>query len=510
VSGLRNAVDERLSRLQADDVLRRIWAGDHTVWRPDPAEIADRLGWLTVHEQIRERVDDLRAFARECAADGLRFALLAGMGGSSLAAEVFREVYGVAQGSLDLRVLDTTHPDQILDLEQEVDLDRTLVVVSSKSGTTIETRSHLEHLWERVGDGSRFVAITDPGTPLAGIAEERGFRRVFENPPDIGGRYSALSLFGLVPAALIGGDLEGLLRGASGMAKACAEDVVASENPAARLGALMGEAALAGRDKLTLVLEQELVPFTGWIEQLIAESTGKDGTGIVPVEGGVLGPPGVYGADRLFVALGRGGGGPLLSWLERAGNPVERFDGEGVGLGTEMFRWELAAAVAGAILGIHPFDQPDVESAKEATRRILESGGVPHADPGDLPGLLAEAEPPRYFAVQAYLPRTDEIVSRVRTVQLRVRDLKRTAATLGFGPRYLHSTGQLHKGGPPTGLFVQVLEPPDRDLPVPGADYTFGELLAAQAAGDLEALRGRGRPVARVTLSELEDAVGRI
>jgi len=506
--GLREAVEARLAELENEEVLARIWAGDHTVWRPDPAGISDRLGWLTLHERMRGEVGELRDFARGCAADGMRFAIVAGMGGSSLAPEVFRRVLGVAQGSLDLRVLDTTHPDQIRALEQEVDLERTLVVVSSKSGTTAETRSHLEHLWQRIGDGSRFVAITDPGTPLTRLAEERGFRRVFENPPDVGGRYSALSLFGLVPAALVGADLDALLGAAAAMAERCGSRVPAAENPAARLGALMAEAALGGRDKLTLVLEHELVPFTGWIEQLIAESTGKDGKGVVPVEGGVLGPPGVYGPDRLFVALG-GGGGPLLAWLERAGNPVERFDGH-VELGEEMFRWELATAVAGAILGVNPFDQPDVESAKEAARRILQSGGTPEPDPGDLRGVLAEAEPPRYFAVQAYLPRTEEIVARLRTVQLRVRDHRRTATTLGFGPRYLHSTGQLHKGGPPTGLFVQVVEPPDSDVEIPGAGYTFGELLAAQAAGDLEALRARGRPVARVTLSELEEAVGRL
>ena len=506
MSGLREAVTERLELLEREEVPRRIWAGDHTVWSDEPTGISDRLGWLTVHEEMRAQTDDLREFARDCAKDGLRDVVLAGMGGSSLAAEVFRGVSGVTQGFLELRILDTTHPDQIAALEREVDLPRALFVMASKSGTTVETRCHLAHLWSRAPDGSRFVAITDPGTPLAETAEERGFRRIFLNSPEIGGRYSGLSLFGLVPAAMIGVDLDGLLDGATDMAKRSAEDVPAGESPACTLGALMGEAALAGRDKLTLVLPEELGSLTAWIEQLIAESTGKDGKGIVPVEGGVLGPPGVYGDDRVFVALGSAGGNALLSWLARAGHPVERFDGDSARLGEEMFRWELATAVAGAILGLNPFDQPDVETSKLAAQRFLEAGRVPDPAPGDLHELLEAAEPPRYFAVQAYVPRTEETVARLRAVQLRVRDHRRTATTLGFGPRFLHSTGQLHKGGPPTGLFVQIVEPPSTDIPVPGEDFTFGALLAAQAAGDLETLRALGRPAVRASLRELEDA----
>lgn len=508
MSELGARVAERLDRLARDDVPRRIWSRDHTVWRPDPDGIADRLGWLTLHERMRELTAELREFARGCAADGFRFAVLAGMGGASLAPEVFRRVFGVAQGYLDLRVLDTTHPDQILTLEREIDLSRTMFVVSSKSGTTIETRCHLQRFLELAADPSGFVAITDAGTPLAELADDRGFRRVFFNPSDVGGRYSALSYVGLVPAALIGADLERLLDDAAGMAKRCAGDVAAEDNPAVRLGALMGEAALAGRDKLTIVVPEDLVPLVAWIEQLVAESTGKDGTGIVPVEGGVLGPPGVYGDDRLFVALGQAGGA-LLAWLGRAGHPVERFDRETVRVGEEMFRWELATAAAASVLGVHPFDQPDVEAAKRATARILEAGTVPEPDAGDLGELLEMAEPPRYFSVHAYVSRTDENVQRLRAVQLRVRDHRRVATTLGFGPRFLHSTGQLHKGGPPTGLFVQVVEPPAEDLPVPGEGFTFGTLLAAQAAGDLEALRAAGRPVVRATLAELEAAVSR-
>lgn len=502
---LEEAVRARLDSLDREEVARRIWERDHTVWRPEPTEIVDRLGWLTVHRDLRGEIGGLRALAEDCAADGLTSAVLAGMGGSSLAPQVFRTTFGVAEGGLDLAVLDTTHPDEILALEDRVDLGRTLFLVSSKSGTTIETRSHLAHFWERFPDGSRFVAVTDPGTPLAELGEERGFRRVFHADPTIGGRYSALSHFGMVPAALIGADLEALLDGADRMAEDCGPNVPAAENPALRLGALMGEGALAGRDKVTLTMPASAPDLASWLEQLIAESTGKEGKGILPADGGALGPPGVFGDDRLFVAVGEGNGGPILDWLERAGHPVERIPfGGRAGLGGEMFRWELATAVAGHVLGIHPFDQPDVQSAKAATGRILEGGSIPDVDPGDLGELLGSIEPGCYVAIQAFLPRSEETEARLRAVRLRLRDRNRVVVTVGFGPRFLHSTGQLHKGGPPTGRFVQVLEPFAADVPIPGAPYTFGTLLRAQAAGDLEALRARGRRVARVSLDELE------
>lgn len=502
---LQEAVRARLDSLDREGVPRRIWERDHTVWRSEPTEIADRLGWLTVHRDMREETGELRSFAEGCAADGFAAAVLAGMGGSSLAPQVFRTTFGVAEGHLDLVVLDTTHPDEILALEDRVDLPRTLFLVASKSGTTIETRSHLAYFWERFPDGSRFAAVTDPGTPLADLGEERGFRRVFLADPTIGGRYSALSHFGLVPAALVGADLEALLDGATRMAEECGPEVPVADNRGVRLGALMGEGALAGRDKLTLTMPASAPDLAPWLEQLIAESTGKEGTGILPAEGGALGPPGVFGDDRLFVAVGEGNAGPILDWLERSGHPVERIAFSGrTGLGGEMFRWELATAVAGHVLGIHPFDQPDVQSAKDATGRILDSGSIPEVDPGDLGELLGSIEPGCYVAIQAFLPRTEETEARLRAVRLRLRDRNRVAVTVGFGPRFLHSTGQLHKGGPPTGRFIQVLEPFAADVAIPGAEYTFGTLLRAQAAGDLEALRARGRPVVRVTLDELE------
>jgi glucose-6-phosphate isomerase len=508
-SWLREAVRARIERFAEADVVARIWAKDHTVWRPEPAEITDRLGWLGVHEEMRAHLDDVRKFARGCWADGFRTAVLAGMGGSSLAPEVFRSTFGVGPDGLDLIVLDTTHPDQILDVERSLDLDRTLFVISSKSGTTIETRSHFAHFWDRFPKGSSYIAITDPGTPLVTLAEEHGFRRVFSNPPDIGGRYSALSYFGLVPAALVGADTQRLTSSASEMSRACRAENEPSENPGLRLGAALGEAALAGRDKLSFVLPPETSSLGMWIEQLIAESTGKEGKGIVPIEGASLGPPGVYGNDRLFAAAGDAGG-PILEWLGRAGHPIERISPSGrEHLGSQMFLWEFATAVAGAVLGIHPFDQPDVQSAKDATAKLLAAGELPRVDRGDLSAILEVASPPRYLAIQAYLPRTAEIRERLTAIRERIRDQTRVATTVGFGPRFLHSTGQLHKGGPPTGLFVQVVDQPASDVPIPDEPYTFGALLAAQAAGDLQALRDRGRPVARVDLEELERATAR-
>ena len=495
------AVEARLEAFARDDVIARTWRRDHTVWSPDPTEISNRLGWLGVADAMLPRAGDLRAFAERCAADGLRTAVLAGMGGSSLAPEVFRRSLGVAAGMLDLVVLDTTNPDQILGVERSVGLDRTLFVVSSKSGTTIETDSHLRYFWERVPDPTRFVAVTDAGTPLEVVARERGFRGVFVNPADIGGRYSALSFFGLVPAALIGALLERLLEGAIQMATSCLEPP--ERNPGAELGAAIGEAVPAGRDKLTFALSEAVAPLGAWLEQLLAESTGKHGTGIVPVADEALGEPAAYAGDRLFAATGEAGGSRLEA-VAAAGHPVVRLPGTTAhDLGREMFRWEFATAVAGAILGINPFDQPDVQAAKDATAHALER--VPaDIDPGDAAAVLEGAEAPDYVAIQAYVPRDVEHERVLQRARLRIRDGRRVATTLGFGPRFLHSTGQLHKGGPDGVIAIQVVEPPGSDVDIPGRDFTFGRLLRAQADGDLEALRSRGRRTVRVTLDELE------
>ena len=499
-------VAERLETMERDRVLERIWARDHTVWKHDPTEISNRLGWLTVTDLMRERLDELQAFASRAAADGFRTAVLLGMGGSSLAAEVLTATFGSAPRALELMVLDTTHPATIERVTGELDLDATLFVVASKSGTTTETLAHLAHFRAIVSDPGRFVAITDPGTPLEKRARSEGFRHVFTNPGDIGGRYSALSYFGLVPCALIGAPLRELVDRADDMRRACGPSVPASESPAATLGAAIGEAAKAGRDKLTLLLPEEIASFGDWVEQLVAESTGKEGVGVVPVVGEPLGDPEVYGEDRLFVTIGAAEG---IDALERAGRPVVRLeDRERERLGAEFFRWELATAVAGQVLGINPFDQPNVQEAKDATWRILEGGAL--EDPGfdELAPLLKEVGAGDYVAIMAYLDPTSQTRDTLGRARLAIRERYRVATTVGFGPRFLHSTGQLHKGGANNGVFVQVVDASrEADLPIPGRDHSFGTLIDAQALGDLRSLRGRGRRVARVRIDALSEVI---
>lgn len=494
VGPLAQPLQERLARVAEADVAQRIWSLDYTVWKPEPAEISDRLGWLTLPERMHEHVDELARFAESCA--GFERVVLLGMGGSSLAPEVLAMTFG----GRPLAVLDTTHPEGVLSVEAQGDLGRTLFIVASKSGGTVETLSQFAYFFDKVRDGGQFVAITDPGTPLEALARAKGFRRVFLNPPDIGGRYSALSYFGLVPAALIGADIHRLLDSAEEIACACAPCVPAPDNPGLRLGALIGEAAKAGRDKLTFVLPDEVGSLGAWLEQLIAESTGKEGTGIVPVEGEPLGPPDVYGDDRLFVSLG------VETELEPS--LVIPFAGP-ARLGAEFFRWEFATAVAGHVLGINPFDQPNVQEAKDATARLLAADALPPEPYDDLASLLRQVRPGDYLAIQAYLPRTADNVSRLQAARVRLRNRLRVATTVGFGPRFLHSTGQLHKGGPATGVFIQVVDEPGADVPIPEAPYTFRRLLDAQSAGDLGALRSRGRRVARVRLSDLEEVTQR-
>jgi transaldolase / glucose-6-phosphate isomerase len=503
---LSSAIADRLARMDEGRVLERIWARDHTVWKPDPAEISNRLGWLDVADAMRRHADELATFARRAASDGLETAVLLGMGGSSLAPEVLATTFRSAAGALELLVLDTTHPAAIERVTAGLDLDRTLFVAASKSGTTIETRSHLEHFWALAPDGGRFAAITDPGSPLGALARERGFRACFENPEDIGGRYSALSYFGLVPAALIGAPLDDLLGSAVAMAAASGPPGPAADSPGAALGAALGEAARAGLDKLTLVLPEEVASLGDWVEQLVAESTGKEGLGIVPIVGETLGDPDVYGADRLFVTSGED---DRLEALERAGHPVVRLPFAGMrGLGGEFVRWEVATAVAGHVLGINPFDQPNVQEAKDATAEVLSAGGVDAPTLDDPAALLSGVVPKDYVAILAYLDRTAETEASLEWARLAIRDRHRVATTLGFGPRFLHSTGQLHKGGPNEGVFLQVVDANRPvDVPVPGQTYSFGTLIDAQALGDLRALRERGRRVARVTLDTLTEVI---
>ena len=503
---LKQRIDQRLEAMTRDAVIRRIYEGDHTVWKDDPTEITrpDRLGWLTVADGMLGEVPRLEGFAAAVCADGLKTVVLLGMGGSSLAPEVLYNTFGARNGGLDLRVLDTTVPADVIALEKAIDINAALFIVASKSGTTIETTSQLAYFWEKLPDGAHFVAITDPGTPLAATAQEREFRALFLNPDSMGGRYSALSFFGLVPAALMGVDLRSLLTSAQTMAQAC-KLLVPAENPGARLGAVLGETAQAGRDKLTLVLPTTMASLGDWVEQLVAESTGKEGKGIVPVVGEPLGAPAVYGNDRLFVALGEHEG---LDVLEAAGHPVMRLPYEGRDqLGSEFFRWEFAIASAGYVLGINPFDQPDVQRAKDAAASELEAGEREVQPSATVRELLDSIKPGDYAALQAYLPRSEAVRGRLAALRLKLRDRYRVATTAGFGPRYLHSTGQLHKGGPNTGVFFQLIDGGGPDVPVPGRPYTFGGLLRAQARGDFEALRALGRRVTRVRLEELEEAL---
>jgi len=513
------AVQARLERWQSEGFGSRLWGKDHTVWSPQPVpELTDRLGWLKLPESMRTQAEDLARFGQEARAAGFRDAVVLGMGGSSLAPEVFARTYGSVNGYPALSVLDSTHPEAVRSLAARLDPTRTLFVVSSKSGTTTETLSLFRAFWQWTAEaGRRFVAVTDPGTPLEKLARERGFRAVFNAPEDVGGRYSALTNFGLVPAALLGVDVRELLQRARAMAEACTGPA-ASSNPGLVLGAALGELALAGRDKVTFLASREIESFPDWIEQLVAESTGKIGRGIVPVVGERTGEPGVYGQDRFFVGLFLGEDKPLemrLAALETAGHPVARFRlTDPADLGREMFRWEMATAAAGAVLGVNPFDQPDVQLAKElATRAMKErSSGAPAApadevrasDAGPLGSALehwlAGAGAGSYLGIHAYLPADRETTEILHDIQARLRDRTRLATTFGYGPRFLHSTGQLHKGGPDTGRFLQIVDEPQHDLPVPEADFTFGTLIRAQADGDRSALEQRGRRVVRVNL----------
>jgi len=522
-------VDERLQAWQAADFTRRLCCKDLTLWSPEPVpELTDRLGWLSLPETMHEQLDALTAFADEVKAKGVRHVVLLGMGGSSLAPEVFQRTFGSAPGSPELIVLDSTHPAAVRAVETQVNLGRTLFLVSSKSGSTTETLSFFRYFWHRVSQvtgtpGRYFVAITDPGTPLEQLAHERGFRHVFQAPTDVGGRYSALTVFGLVPAALIGLDVHRLLDQAWRMAEACAFCVPEPDNPCLALGAALGELALAGQDKVTFLASPPLEAFPAWLEQLIAESTGKDGKGILPVADEPPASPKVYGADRFFVYLcleGDEGGdlGSKVVALEAAGHPLIRIHLREKGdLGQEFFRWEVAVAAAGAVLGIHPFNQPDVQLAKDLTKRAMEQrnrvtgeqgrGGEEEVSVAQTETLaralgawLAGVQVGDYAALQAYLAPTPETTAALQNIRLMLRDRLRLATTLGYGPRFLHSTGQLHKGGPNTGLFLQLVDDPVDDLPVPETSYTFGTLIRAQALGDYQALMQRGRRVLRVHL----------
>jgi glucose-6-phosphate isomerase/transaldolase/glucose-6-phosphate isomerase len=511
-------VERTLADLQRRDVVGRIWRGDHTVWKPQPREITDRLGWLTVSKAMHAKIAGLRAYADEVRDAGFRHVVLLGMGGSSLAPEVLRRTFGSADGFPELIVLDSTVPAWIRAVADAIDPAHTLFLVSSKSGGTVEPNVLYSYFRAMVDEavgpdraGNNFVAVTDPATSLVEMAQEKKFRKTFLNPPEIGGRYAVLSYFGLVPAALTGIDIAELLNRADRMAESCGANVPAQDNPGARLGATLASMAQRGRDKLTLVTSPSIESFGLWVEQLIAESTGKEGKGIVPVTGEPLLATEHYDDDRLFVYLrlendDNAGTDAAVQAVEAAGHPMVRLIlGDKYDLGAEFFRWEFATALAGAVLGIHPFDQPNVQQAKDMTATVLEgyeaSAKMPETEvSGSPPNLLSQAARGEYLAIMAYIhqsPEVDRVLASLRQV---VAEQTRLATTVGYGPRFLHSTAQLHKGGANNGLFLQLTTDHDPDVAIPGRRYTFGTLVDAQALGDLQALLESGRRVAKVHL----------
>jgi transaldolase / glucose-6-phosphate isomerase len=518
---LEPGIAELGKKAMGDSVAQRIWRKDDTLWGPaGQPEVANRLGWLTISETMLEHAADLHAFVEQCQADGLTEVALLGMGGSSLGPEVIRRTFGEIEGAMRLRVLDSTDPGAVLALERAIELDKTLFVVSSKSGGTIETLSHFRHFHakvkDKVGDGAaggHFVAVTDPGSSLVELAKEHGFRRVFENDPDIGGRYSVLSYFGLVPAACMGVAIEALLHRCQVAEQNCTSYDMGTSNSGLWLGIVMAALANQGRDKLTFAVSEPISSFGLWVEQLIAESTGKEGKGVLPVADEPLGAPDEYGDDR-FIAYLRNADEPdadldaKVEALANAGHPTVTVSVHGAtDLGRIFFFAEFATAVAGWGLGINPFDQPNVQEAKDNTNKVLEGykaeGKLPEvadADDDALKALLSDAGPPHYVAIMGYVQPSARFDQEVTKLRAAIRDKTKAATTFGYGPRFLHSTGQLHKGGPPNGVFLQLVHDGDEDVEIPDAGYTFGTLKNAQAVGDLQTLRDHGLPAERVRL----------
>ena len=538
----QTVVDKTLTELHNNRIIARIWKKDYTVWKDSPVEIANRLGWLESPRAMMKAVNRINNVVDEVRGDGYTHVLLLGMGGSSLAPEVFRKTFGVRDGYLDLAVLDSTDPGTILAHTERLDPARTLFIVSTKSGGTVETFSLLKYFYNHIvrilgasQAGRHFIAITDPGSELADLATAHKFRTTFLNDPTIGGRYSVLSYFGLVPAALIGMDVETLLCRAT----VTADQEVACKKPdinnlnGASLGTVLGEMARAGRDKVTFIISSRIASFGDWLEQLLAESTGKEGKGILPVVGEPLGNLDVYGDDRLFVFLCMDGDdvdNDRLAALEKAGHPVVRiYLHDCYDLGGQCFLWEMATAVASHLLCINPFDQPDVEATKVLTRKMIaeyrEKGKLPAPVPtltgngidvygnvqaespaAALTAFLRLARPNAYIALQAYVQPTPGIDVALFLLRTRLRDQFRLATTVGYGPRFLHSTGQLHKGDSGRGLFIQLTADDPQDVSIPDelgrpdSSLTFGVLKAAQALGDQQALINTGRHVIRFHL----------
>jgi glucose-6-phosphate isomerase/transaldolase/glucose-6-phosphate isomerase len=536
------AIAEGLADLAGRKIVSRIWKRDWTVWREDPEEIRNRLGWLTSPRVMGKHLGGMQLYARRIRKKRITNALLLGMGGSSLAPYVLANVFKPRPSGLDLGVLDLTDPAAVLGWRKKLTPEKTLFLVSSKSGTTVETSSFFRYFWNFAADrlgakaaGGHFAAITDPGTPLEAEARTLGFGAVFSGDPEIGGRFSALSPFCLLPAALISIAVERLLETGQAMSEQCRREPDLLTNPGALLGTILGVLARSGRDKLTFLLSPRLRSFGLWLEQLLAESTGKDGKGILPVVGEGAGAVASYGEDRLFVRIrmqGETEGESSARHLELAGLPLISIIVPGPAhLGGQFFLWEFATAVAGYFLGINPFDQPDVDSAKKKTqdfvRYYLEHGSLPEDRPRfrkrgislyteiggssfgrSLDRFLSSAAPGDYLAVLAFLAPSRAIDTSLQKLRHRLRDRTRLATTVGYGPRFLHSTGQLHKGDRGNGLFLQITADDRRDAPIPdspgeaGSSLSFGLLKAAQARGDFEALRSRGRRIVRLHLGK--------
>jgi len=530
------SVARTLSSLAAGRIVDRIWSRDHTVWRPRPDRVSDRLGWLDAPDWITPRLAEIQAFADEAIAGGIDHFVLLGMGGSSRAAKVIHRTFGNAPGHPQMIPGESTVPATIGAALERIDPAKTLVLISSKSGTTMEPllmyrvfRQALEQELGQKDAGMKFAAITDPGTALARLATQEGFRKAFLNDPEIGGRFSAITYFGLVPAALLGADIGALVAGGRRMRELCKPGLPPDTNPAAVLGATIGSMAMRGRNKLTLVTSPAMFGYGLWVVQLVAESLGKDGKGVVPVAGEPLVDPGLYGRDRLFVYLRLDSDDndetdDALEAVSALGHPVITLrmpNREAVG--GEFFRWEMAVAVAASVMGVNPFDQPDVQLSKDRTRAIL--GDLTNdSNRGNAPSKAAEAKAEAnksavknaaqvaallhaavdgdYLGVLAFLPHTDAIDDALRRLREGVLRRYRLATTLGHGPGYLHSTGQLHKGGPDSGIFLLLTTPHGEDIPIPGRDYSLGDVTDADALGDLGALKGLGRRVVHIALPD--------
>jgi glucose-6-phosphate isomerase len=506
---------ETLDLIDQEHVSERVWRKDYTLWSSQAAEITDRLGWLDVMDSMHGLVPALTAFSEQVRQDGISDVVLLGMGGSSLGAEVLNQVLGNKPGCPRLTVLDSVIPETVNSVRESIDPEKTLFLVSSKSGTTAETRTLFDYFYagksRSSNAGRHFAAITDPASPLESLARKYDFRHIFLNPEDIGGRFSVLSYFGLVPAAMLGTDIDKLLLSADAMRKRCGSQVRSDQNDGCRLGAFLGVMAKHGRDKVTIVTSPGLNSFGLWAEQLIAESTGKGGKGLVPIAGEPLVEARFYANDRVFVYIRLKGddnsnGNSFIDAIKSAGHPVMTMEIEDrLELGALFYLWEFAIAVAGILIGIHPFNQPDVQRSKDATKRLLkhyaDSKKLPVAETSkNISSLLSQANEGDYFAIMAYIQQTPDTDSFFDVVRRKVMKTYGVATTLGYGPRFLHSTGQLHKGGPNKGLFLQITSNHYRDIPITGHPYSFGVLSNAESLGDLEALQKLGRRIIRLEL----------